>query len=88
MLDLSLLWGAGVPPAERIRLDLFVDVSYTAILDREEDTYSGRAWIGVIDGAPLSTVVFVRVGERARPENRLLRSTLRWRAPDPPAAAR
>ena len=60
-VDLSALGAPGVPPADRLLLDLFPDVIYAAILERGEDTYSGRAWIGVIDGVPLSQAVFVRV---------------------------
>ena len=56
-LDPSLL---GVP-AERLRLDLFPDVSYTAVLDRFTRSATGGTWAGRIAGVPLSSVVFAAV---------------------------
>ena len=56
-LDPSLL---GVP-AERLQLDLFPDVSYTAVLDRFTRSATGGTWTGRIAGVPLSSAVFVAV---------------------------
>ena len=48
-------------PAERLRLDLFADVSYTAVLDRFTRNASGGTWTGRLAGVPLSSVVFAAV---------------------------
>ena len=48
-------------PAERLRLDLFPDVSYTAVLDRFTRNASGGTWTGRLAGVPLSSVVFAAV---------------------------
>ena len=51
------------PDASReLRLDLFPDVTLRAIRQRLEPTASGMSWIGVVEGYPLSDVVFVQVG--------------------------
>ena len=60
-LDLSLLGSLGAAPAERLTLELFPDVSYTAVLDRFERTASGVIWSGSLAGLPLSTAVFAAV---------------------------
>ena len=48
-------------PTERLRLNLFPDVSYTAVLDRFVRTASGGTWTGRLAGVPLSSVVFASV---------------------------
>ena len=63
-VDLSLVggaWGA-LPPVERLRLPLFDDAEYVATLQRVEQSRHGAAWIGVIEGVPLSQVVLAVVG--------------------------
>ena len=50
--------------AERSRvleLDLFPDVSFRAVRERLEPTAHGVSWVGVLDGYPQSTAVFVLV---------------------------
>jgi len=47
------------PPA--LLLNLFEDVSYTAVLDRVEPASNGFTWIGHIPGARLSTVTLAAV---------------------------
>ena len=61
-LDLAVLGGAGSAYAQRMRLEFFPDVSYTAILDRVTHTADGVTWSGHLAGLPLSTAVFARVG--------------------------
>ena len=48
-------------PTERLRLDLFADVSYTAVMDRFTRTASGGTWTGRLENVPLSSVVFAAV---------------------------
>ena len=45
-----------------MRLEFFPDVSYTAVLDRVTLTANGVTWLGHLEGLPLSTAVFARVG--------------------------
>ena len=63
-VDLGLIGGADgtLAPAPQLRLNLFPGTDeFLALLDRFEPTNSGHAWIGTIDGEPLSSVVLVNV---------------------------
>ncbi|MBI4266264.1 MAG: hypothetical protein HY657_17965 [Acidobacteria bacterium] len=44
-----------------LQLDLFADVSFRALRERLEPTADGMSWIGVLEGYPVSSVVFVLV---------------------------
>jgi hypothetical protein len=48
---------------QRLRVDLFPDVSYTVVLERNESTYAGRGWVGSFEGIDLSFAMFVHVGD-------------------------
>jgi hypothetical protein len=53
---------AGGPSADQrpsIRLDLFDDVSVTAVFDRFDPDARGTTWVGHVEGQPLSTVTLV-----------------------------
>ena len=50
--------------SRELRLDLFPDVSLLATRRRLEPTANGMSWVGVLDGYPLSDVVFVQVGDQ------------------------
>jgi hypothetical protein len=52
------LGGPTTPPAERLFLDLFADVSYVAVRDRAVRHESGLTWYGHLEGLPLSSAVF------------------------------
>jgi hypothetical protein len=54
-------WGA-LPPADRLRLRLFDDADLLATRQRVETSRHGSAWIGTVDGVPLSQVVLAVVG--------------------------
>ncbi|MFO7694453.1 MAG: zinc-dependent metalloprotease family protein [Vicinamibacterales bacterium] len=54
-------WGA-LPAADRLRLTLFDDVEFVATRQRIERSRHGAAWIGTVDGVPLSQVVLAVVG--------------------------
>ena len=62
-VDLSLIGGAygTLAPASRLRLNLFLETDFVAVLHRFEQTGSGYAWIGKIEGEPLSSVILVNV---------------------------
>lgn len=64
-LDGSLLGALGGEPAERLRLDLFPDVTYIAVRDEFERQGSSVTWSGRLAGRPFSTAVFAAVGEDA-----------------------
>lgn len=46
-----------------LQLDLFADVSLRAVRERIEPTAHGVSWVGVLDGYPQSTAVFVLVDD-------------------------
>ena len=58
-VDLGLIGGASGnrEPASRLRLNLFPETDFLAVLDRFDQTNSGYAWIGKVNGEPLSTIV-------------------------------
>jgi hypothetical protein len=60
---MSLIGGAYETPApvSRLRLNLFRETDYVAVLQRFEQTGSGYAWVGKIEGEPLSSVILVTV---------------------------
>ena len=62
-VDLSLIGGANgtLAPISRLRLNLFLETDFVAVLQRFEQTGSGYAWIGKIEGEPLSSVILVTV---------------------------
>ena len=60
-LDPSLLGAPASAPAERLSLDLFSDVAYTAVLDRFTRSNQGVTWTGYLAGVPQSSAVFVTV---------------------------
>ena len=62
-VDLNLIGGAygTLAPASRLRLNLFRETDFVAVLQWFEQTGSGYAWVGKIEGEPLSSVVLVTV---------------------------
>lgn len=46
-----------------LQLDLFADVSVTAVRQRLDPTLHGISWVGALDGYPDSTALFVRVDD-------------------------
>ena len=62
-VDMSLIGGANgaLAPVSRLRLNLFLEIDFVAVLQRFEQTGSGYAWIGKIEGEPLSSVILVTV---------------------------
>jgi len=44
-----------------LQLDLFADVSFRAVRERLEPTAHGMSWVGVLEGYPESTALFVLV---------------------------
>ncbi len=62
-VDLRPIGGAtgALPPASRVRLNLFQDVNVVAVLERVEATRWGASWVGRVDGVPHSLVVFAVV---------------------------
>ena len=62
-IDLGLIGGVhgDRAPAPRLWLNLFAETDFLAVLDRFEQSASGHAWIGKIEGEPLSSVVLVNV---------------------------
>jgi hypothetical protein len=54
--------GNGRPTVSRLALNLFPNVVLTAIFERSENINPGRAWIGSIQGAPMSVVTLTVVG--------------------------
>ena len=62
-VDLSLIGGVSgtLAPAARLRLNLFLETDVVAVLHRFEQTGSGYAWVGKIEGEPLTDVVIVTV---------------------------
>ena len=67
-LDQRLIGGAygALAPAPRLWLNLFPETAFLAVLDRYEQTGSGYAWIGKIDGVPLADVILVTVNGTVR----------------------
>lgn len=65
-VDLRPLGGAtgALPPAGRVRLNLFADVDLVAALERVEATRWGASWVGRVQGVPGSLVVFAIVNGR------------------------
>ena len=62
-IDLDPVGGTrgALPPAPRLRLSLFDDVDLVAAFQRVEAGRHGTAWIGTIEGEPLSQVVLAVV---------------------------
>ncbi|MDE2905104.1 MAG: hypothetical protein OXQ28_03370 [Acidobacteriota bacterium] len=62
-VDLNLIGGAHgtLAPVSRLRLNLFRETDFVAVLQRFEQTGSGYAWVGKIEGEPLSSVILVTV---------------------------
>ena len=52
------LSGNGRPVASRVSLNLFPNVVLTAVLERAENVYNGKAWVGRLEGEPRSLVAF------------------------------
>ena len=67
-VDLSLIGGAygTLEPASRLRLNLFLETDFVAVLQRFEQTGSGYAWIGKIESEPLADVILVIVDGTVR----------------------
>jgi hypothetical protein len=62
--ELAAFGQAGGPPGQEgegrvLRLDLFDNVHETAVLDRVDRVQGGFAWVGHLEGAAFSSVVFV-----------------------------
>ena len=83
-VDLDLIGGASGnrEPASRLRLNLFPETDFLAVLDRFEQTNSGYAWIGKVDGEPLSTIVLVTVNGTVSGSIRMPGRTYEVRAAD------
>ena len=62
-VDLNLIGGAygTLAPVSRLRLNLFRETDFVAVLQRFERTGSGYAWVGTVEGEPLSSVILVTV---------------------------
>ncbi len=52
------LSGIGGPVASQVTLNMFPNVVVTAILERAETIHNGKAWVGRLEGDPLSLVSF------------------------------
>ena len=83
-VDMSLIGGAHgtLAPASRLRLNLFLETNFVAALDRFEQTGSGYAWLGKIEGEPLSSVILVTVNGTVSGTVRIPGRTFAIRAAD------
>ena len=52
------LSGAGGAVASQVTLNMFPNVVANAVLERAETVYNGKAWVGRLEGDPLSLVSF------------------------------
>ena len=59
LIDRTRLVNSDGKPAERIPLNLFQNVFFTAVLDQAETGQGGLAWKGHLDAVPNSRVMFV-----------------------------
>lgn len=83
-VDLSLIGGAygTLAPVSRLRLNLFRETDFVAALQRFEQTGSGYAWVGTVEGEPLSSVILVTVDRTVSGSVRVPGRTYAIRAAD------
>ena len=62
-IDLNLIGGldGSLAPVQRLRLNLFPGVDFTATLERFDETGSGSSWSGTIDGSGFGHVILANV---------------------------